>query len=82
MDLVRLLLGWLFPILAAIGLALAYGAGRNMARTVTDPFTEFNFRMGLFGDRSLFTERGWRFRNLALRAWIAAVGAMVVWFFV
>ena len=81
MEFVATLLSWLFIALVVLAVSFTYLAGRNMAAAVADPFIEFNFRTGIFGDRSKFTERGWRYRNQARRLWIGAVCAMLVWFF-
>lgn len=43
-------------------------AGRHMSAQVKDPIGEMNWRGALFfGGRDMFTEKGWRHRNLALR---------------
>ena len=81
MELVATLLGWVSIAFLILALSFTYLAGRNMAATVTDPFIEFHFRTGIFGDRSKFTERGWQYRNQARRLWVGVICSMLVWFF-
>jgi hypothetical protein len=73
---------WLsVPFIAFLGLGFVYTAraGRHLAPHITDPFLEFNFRRGLFGGRDLFTERGWRYRNAALRFHGLAAATLAIW---
>ena len=67
-----------FVAFAMLGFAFAFRARRNLAPGVTDPVIELNFRRGLFR-RELFTERGWRYRNIAMTCHACAFATLLLW---
>jgi hypothetical protein len=64
-----------FEILAFV---FAFRANLNLVPGITDPFIELSFRRGLFR-RELFTERGWRYRNIAMTCHACGFATLLVW---
>ena len=67
-----------FVAFALLSFAFAFLARRNLVPGVSDPFIELNFRRGLFR-RELFTERGWRYRNIAMACYACAFATLLLW---
>jgi hypothetical protein len=61
-------------LLILCGMSCVALAGLNMSPSVLDRFAEFNLRSGIFGSRSNFTDRGWKYRN---RAWFCIASAVL-----
>ena len=68
-----------FVAFEMLGFLFAFRAQRNMAPDVTDPFIEMNARSALFRGRGLFTERGWRYRNVALTLHACGIATFLLW---
>jgi hypothetical protein len=67
-------LRWTGALLVLCGMICVAFAGLNMSPSVLDRFAEFNLRSGIFGPRSNFTDRGWKYRN---RAWVCIASAVL-----